>query len=367
MLTTDTKIKEKKGGKKVSALLVAVVVHAVIIFVAMLIAVLPSAKEEPEIVAQVVAPVVQTEIKLEKKQVVKQAKEASASAAASPIAKMIRSNSIAKIATPEVTKFSDGPIGVGEGDFGSGFGSGGGGGGGMGLGASFFGGKSTGNRFLFVIDHSGSMTEQQVDLRNNELKRALRALKGVEYQVLLFAGGAYYAEKGWSLTSSGTPPTNTVKDPQGKEYEFEPKSGAGWDNYDFRGASSRLPTTKWLKASSSNVKRTMDAVEDNRLFGGTDWGLALEIAHLMEPPPDAIFFMSDGTGGNDPRPILTVNRRRGKPTINTIAMQTKAGAREFAEIAKGTGGKFTLVGKNGKSIDGDEYMKNPGRFARYLQ
>lgn len=364
MLATETKIKEKKGGKKASALLIAVGVHAAIIAVAALIAVLPNTKQEPEIVAQVVAPVVQTEIKLEKKQVVKQAKEASASSAASPIAKMIRSNSIASIATPDVTKFSDGPMGVGEGDFGSGFGSGGGGGSGMGSGASFFGGKSTGNRFLFVVDHSASMTEDQKDLRDKELKRALRALKEVEYQVLLFAGGAYYAGKDWRMKSEGSPPVNTAKGPGGQEYKFEPM---GWDDYTFRGGPGRMPKAKWLKATSVNVKHTMDAVEDTPLFGGTDWGLALEIAHLMEPPPDAIFFMSDGSGGNQPGPILAVNRKFGKPTINTIAMQTKAGTREFAAIAKATGGVFTLVGKNGKTIKGEEYLKNPDRFARYLE
>ena len=37
----------------------------------------------------------------------------------------------------------------------------------------FFGGKSTGKRFLFVLDHSASMKKHQVELRNKELDRAL--------------------------------------------------------------------------------------------------------------------------------------------------------------------------------------------------
>ena len=319
MLVSEPTVVKKKGGRKTSAFLIAIAVHAVVILVSALIEVLPYAREEPEIVAQVVAPAAQPEIKLQKKQVMKQAKEASASAAASPIAQMIRSNSIARIAAPKVTKFSDGPIGLGEGDFGSGFGMGGGGGGGMGSGATFFGGKSTGNRFLFILDHSVSMKKRQVELRNKELGRSLKALKGsAQYQVILFAGGGYFAEEGWSVRKTG--PNNIVRDPKGKEYRFLSKGGP--HNIEFDGPNTALPKAKWLSATSSNISKTMKFVESEKIFWGTDWEVALRIGHYMEPPPDAIFFMADGTGGNDPPPILSLNRKRGKVKINTVAMQT---------------------------------------------
>ncbi len=57
-----------------------------------------------------------------------------------------------------------------------------------------------------------------------------------------------------------------------------------------------------------------------------------------------------------------MNTKRGRPQINTIAMQTTEGARQFADIAKGTKGKFTIVDKRGKPIDGFEYLNNPGNF-----
>ncbi len=346
----------KQRGKKATAIMAAVIFHAVIFLIAALVIILPPMKDDPEIVAAI-APSVQKKQEMQKKNVVKQTKKTSASAAAAaPLAQLMRANAVAKISLPNVTKTSKGPLGIGDADFGGG--GFGGGGGGMGSGASFFGGSSSGRRFLFVLDHSGSMKKNQVELRNKELEKALKSLKGVQYQVLLFAGGGYYASKGWSVKrAQGL--DNTVTGPKGK-YEF--KSKGGYANYDFVGAASKLPKGEWLSTTPSNVKKTMDRVEGDKLFGGTDWGLALDIAHFMDPPPDVIFFMADGTGGNTPGPILQTNSKNGRPPINMVAMQTTAGMKEFAEIAKKTKGSFTIVDKSGKPIDGFDYMKNPGKF-----
>ncbi|MDF1853015.1 MAG: VWA domain-containing protein [Verrucomicrobiales bacterium] len=346
----------KQRGKKATAVMAAVIFHFAIFLIAALVVILPPMKDDPEIVAAI-APTVQKKQEMQKKNVVKQTKKTSASAAAAaPLAQLMRANAVAKIALPNVTKTSKGPLGIGDADFGGGgFGSGGGG---MGSGASFFGGTSTGRRFLFVIDHSGSMRKNQVELRNNELEKALKSLKGVQYQVLLFAGGAYYASKGWSLKSQGNS-LNTAIGPKGK-WDFVSVGGAA--NFDYKGPAEKLPKAEWLSTTPSNVKRTMDIVEKDRLFYGTDWGLALDIGHRMDPPPDVIFFMSDGTGGNSPPPILEINRKFGRPPINTVAMQTTQGIQQFAEIAKQTKGSFTIVDKDGKPIDGFDYMKNPGKF-----
>jgi hypothetical protein len=346
----------KQRGKKATAIMAAVIFHAIIFLIAALVIILPPMKDDPEIVAAI-APSVQKKQEMQKKNVVKQSKKTSASAAAAaPLAQLMRANAVAKISLPNVTRTSKGPLGIGDADFGGG--GFGGGGGGMGSGASFFGGSSTGRRFLFVLDHSGSMKKNQVELRNAELEKALKSLKGVQYQVFLFAGGGYYASKGWSVKRAGGL-DNIVTGPKGK-YEFDSKGG--YSNYEFKGPDSKLPKGEWLASTPSNVKKTMDIVEKDRLFGGTDWELALRIAHLMDPPPDVIFFMADGTGGNSPPPILQVNSKNGKPPINMVAMQTTAGMAQFAEIAKKTKGSFTIVDKKGKPIDGFDYMKNPGKF-----
>jgi hypothetical protein len=343
-------------GTKATAILVAIAFHVAVALIAMLVVILPQARDEPEIVAAVIGPPAKKQ-EMQKKNVVKQTKKTSASsAAAAPLAQLMRANALAKISLPNVTKTSKGPLGIGDADFGGGgFGSGGQG---LGSGASFFGGTSTGQRFLFVLDHSGSMKKNQVDLRNDELEKALKSLKGVQYQVLLFAGGGYYAWDGWSVKRQGKL-DNLVKGPGGS-YLF--KSVKGYGDYKFDGPESRLPKADWLPASAANVKNTMKIVKKDPLFGGTDWEVALNVAHVMDPPPDVIFFMADGTGGNSPPPILKVNAKYGKPPINMVAMQTTAGAKEFAEIAKKTKGSFTIVDKKGKPIDGFEYLKSPDKF-----
>jgi len=346
----------RQTTSKATAIIIAVGVHVLIALIATLVIILPSAKDEPEIIAAVIGPPGKKQ-EMQKKNVVKQTKKSSASAAAAaPMAQLMRASAVAKISLPNVTRTSTGPLGIGDADFGGGgFGFGGGG---LGSGASFFGGHSTGNRFLFVIDHSGSMSAKQVQLRNDELKRALSSLKGAKYQVLLFAGGAYYAWKGWSIKrSKGL--SNIATGPKGR-YNFI--SVKGYDDYKFDGPRTKLPREEWLAANPDNIKQTMKIVTTHKLFGGTDWGLALEIGHMMKPPPDVIFFMSDGTGGNRPAPILAMNAKYGKPVINTVAMQTTKGLAEFAEIAKKTGGTFTIVDKRGKPIDGFEFKKNPSKF-----
>jgi len=347
-----------------TSLAVAFAVLLVICVLCALVSMIPSLRDEPQIVAAIVAPVAQEQPKMKKKTVMKQLKQTSAASAASPIAKMIRTNTTAKIAVPQVTKVSDGPVGLGEGDFGAGFGVGSGSG--VGSGAEFFGSKSEGNRFLFVLDHSGSMKPDQVSLRNREVKKALDALPAsVKYQVLLFAGGCFYAEKGWRVQGDNFK-YDVISPKQVRSRFFAVKSKKP-DDYDIRGGDSKLPRADWLSATSSNIRGTLNFMRSSELFFGTDWEVALRTGHLMDPPPDVIFFMSDGSGGNSPGPILSFNRRHGSPKINTFAMQTTAGARQFNEIAKRTGGSFVIVTRGGKTIAGEDYLRNPAQYAREIR
>ena len=342
----------KKVGSKLTAVSVAILVHVLLAIIGAILVILPPKRDDPEIVAAVIGPPAAKQ-EMQKKNVVKQVKKStSAASAAAPVAQLMRANAMAKFSLPKVTTTSTGPLGMGEGNLGSG--GFGGTGSGLGSGASFFGGSATGQRFLFVLDHSASMKNNQISLRNQELEKALKALKGVQYHVLLFAGAGFYAEKGWSIKGNGL-----VTDPRGSTYRFQMKKVT---DFEFVGADSRLPKAKWLETTPSQIKATMDFIRKTPKFGGTDWEMALRIAHHMEPKPDVIFFMADGTGGNDPKPILSVNQKRGSPVINTIAMQTNKGAAQFAAVARGTKGKFTIVDKKGKPIDGFEYLKNPGKF-----
>ncbi len=258
---------------------------------------------------------------------------------------------------------SDSPgIGLGDSTMGMGFGSSMTFGTGGGSSAMFFGSKSTGQRFLFVLDASISMQPNQVKLRDDELERTLKTLRGVDYHVMLFAGGAYFAEKGWGVKPvAGKPrfgPTDFFS-PKG-EYSFKAKS---LYEHSLAKADSSFPAPKWTKATSATTRKSINFVKESKRFSGTDWDNALEMAHLMKPSPDVIFFMSDGLDRKlNVSSILSHSKRHGRPKINCIAMQTAEGKESFAELAKGSKGTFTIVDKDGESIDGFDYIENPEKY-----
>lgn len=233
--------------------------------------------------------------------------------------------------------------------------------------AMFFGSRSSGKRFLFVLDASKSMKDNQVELRNNELSRALRNLRGAEYQILLFAGGAFFADEGWGVDpddDGGRYGPEKYTSPNGK-YEFLAKS---LFSFHLVGEERKFPTPKWKKADSISVRKSIETVESSKLFSGTDWDNALRIGLLMKPPPDVIFFMSDGLDDElNISSIVRNSEKNGRPRINSIAMQTKEGAKNFAAIAEETGGTFTIVDKEGKPIDGFDFLKDPDKYKERLR
>ncbi len=226
----------------------------------------------------------------------------------------------------------------------------------------FFGGKSTGKRFLFVLDASASMKPEQIKLRDDELEKTLKSLKNVEYQVLLFAGGAYFAEKGWGVDPKSKGPS------KGETKFFSPKGDYTFKEhhihtYELDDDKGFVPPD-WKKSSASAVRRTMEIVKTSKKFVGTDWDNAIELGLRMDPPPDVVFFMSDGLDNKlDIDEISRINRKAGKPKINCVAMQTSKGQPGFSGIAEKSRGSYTIVDKDGEPIDGFDYMKDPASFA----
>lgn len=346
-------------SRKMIALGVAVLVHVFLGIIAVLIVFLPPLLQEPEIVAEIIGGPAQAKQSMQKKNVAQQISHADASAAA-PLANMIRATAAAQFAAPEI-KTTSTAVGLGEGDLGS-FG---GNLGGLGSGASFFGAGGRGNRVIFVLDFSASMQARQMDLVVREMERSLKGLRpDTQYQVILFAGGAKFAEPGWSIQERDKF-DKFVVDPKGRKFRFySPQHKHG--NYAFDGSDSGLPAAGWLAATQDNLKRTLRILEEKRKWLGTDWRWAFKTAMNMEPPPQVIFFMADGTGGAFPSTIIDYNNKHGKAQINTYAMDTTEGAEEFREIAKATGGSFTIVLPSGDTIKGDDYFKAPAKYARQI-
>lgn len=342
MLITEPTVEEKNGEKRLIALTVTLAMLCATGIILFLIEAIPALRDEPELIAKIISTESREDAKMEKKAVMKQLRQTSTTAAA-PLQKLLNARSTARIVAPDVMREQAGPIGLGEGEFGAGFGATTAG---MGSGTTFFGSRSSGRRFLFVLDHSASMSDAQESLRNSELKKALEKLPNdVQYQVILFGGGALYAEPGWTGKDETT--EFVVTGPDKKKYVFVPFRGA--NDWDFKGTDDQMPKARWLAVNSANITRTLSSLGVQK-FLGTDWEIALKVAHLMVPPPDVIFFMSDGTGGNSPGPIVEFNQRMGRPRINTFAMQTTDGAKQFFEIANKTGGEFVIINREGNPI-----------------
>ncbi|MDF1739088.1 MAG: hypothetical protein P1U86_08010 [Verrucomicrobiales bacterium] len=157
--STLTRIEAKgKSSRKATAIFIAVAVHVVIILIATTLTIFAASKDEPEIIAMIAPPSTSPQQEMKKKTVQKQVKQApsAASAAAAPMAQMMKANAEARFSTPDVTRTSTGPLGVGEGDLGTGAFGAGDGLGEAGDGGSFFGVSTSGN-LAVVFDITRSM------------------------------------------------------------------------------------------------------------------------------------------------------------------------------------------------------------------
>lgn len=188
------------------------------------------------------------------------------------------------------------PIGEGA-PGGGGLGPGGGAGG-----ASFFGVGGRGTRFAYVVDISGSMsTGTRMQVAMDELKRSIGALPDfASFAVFLYSDRA------------------TIP-------EFQ-------ENY--------------LRAMPSNVSRIRRWIDLQSPMGGTDPGMAFEQVFALNPPPDMVFFMTDG---EIPLQVPTylaarngVNGRR-KIVIHCIAFSGEAGQDTLRRVARENEGTFRFV------------------------
>lgn len=290
------------------------------------------------------------------------------SAPSSSMAKVIAANTVSPTAIPvpevdmpvESVDFGDGD------DFGAGWGSGGGGQGGGGV--TFFGQESKAERIAFVIDYSGSMyADNRQGIMREELTKSLDQLTpGTDYQMIFFAGPVWVAGSEVLVSGEASKQGNVVKAPDGKKYEWVTSGGA--HNFKPRG---KMQEARWLKVPSlsgkignekraamkegeDNLKKSKKIVQDTKLVWGTRWKYALEMALEMEPNPQVIYFMTDGATGNEAMQVAKTIGARAKKrgiTINCIAMMEPKAHDAMKEIAKRTGGQFTVVEEGGKSTE----------------
>lgn len=271
------------------------------------------------------------------------------SSPSSSMAKVIAANTVSNVSIPvpdnvtpvQSLDFGDGnDFGTGWGD--SDFGSGGG--------ASFFNQSVKANRIVYVIDYSLSMKGEREKLMRKELTKSIGGLSGgVNYQMIYFSGPAWVAGSelpGYHHSKMKA----TVKGKGGHKYDWTGKGLYRWT------PKGKRQPVEWLSVTSGNIAESLKIIKDTNLCGGTDWENPLIMAIEMEPPPQLIFFMTDGAiEGRDMMALtkdLGAKASKRGVVINTIAMMEPKAEAPMADLAKRTGGQFTIIGKDGKAKPG---------------
>jgi von Willebrand factor type A domain len=166
------------------------------------------------------------------------------------------------------------------------------------LGGSFFGIRAEGQRFVYVVDRSGSMGDIRYERAKTELIRSLAGLSRTqEFFVILYSDDSYPM--------------------------FFPRK-----------------TTEFVKASDEAIEQVRDWVNGLGVNGGTNPEPALTKALRMKP--DAVFFLTDGE-----IPASTADsvqrENGGKVTVHTIGFTNPASESVLREIADQSGGKYLFV------------------------
>lgn len=194
---------------------------------------------------------------------------------------------------------------------------------------SFFGMKSQGNRFAFLIDYSASMKADQLKVMKHELVKTLTSFnRDVQVALIFFSGPAFIA---------GQDPREVRQHWDNPNRDFNnwiPKKG--W----------KPPVPKWRACSPTNKAAFEKNVRGTPTSGGTDWRNPFNMAYTMSPAPQVIFFMTDGATRN-PESTVEKVKRRNKIQVNSIAFGIpNAQAEEpMKEMAKATRGTFKSYSK----------------------
>ena len=264
------------------------------------------------------------------------------SAPSSSSAKVIATSTPSDIAIPvpdvEVTEPS---VDFGSGDdFGNGWSSGNDSG--MGGGASFFNQKVMAKRVVYVIDYSQSMRGVRDQLMRAEMKKSIENLgEGLQFQMIFFAGPVWVA--GQEVAQKGK--EATVKD-GARKYEWKTNSDHhGWNPV------GKQQKPEWLTVDNSTLRDAAKHAKETPLVLGTIWDHPLEMALSMEPKPDIIFFMTDGIAGPKSEAIAKEMGKKARSQnviINTVALMVPQAQEPLKQLAKLSGGQFSIVKEGGK-------------------
>jgi len=345
-INNPSKLQERKS--RILSIIIACLVVLLIATILALFALPMMIQETPTIVTY--SAELKEEPELQEKKVVQQTLRKPA-APAQNIAKVIASNTSAPTAIPVPDVMVTEPsANFGDDlDFGQGWGDDGFEGGG----ATFFGQQAKGNRIAYVIDFSLSMREaggHRERLMRQEMAQSVAALPpGMQFQMIFFSGPSWVA--GDNVVRQGHRATVTSgndkfewRSPGGAHAEFK------WDVVD----PKKVQTPIWYPTTQTVIQNSLKLIEETRLIGGTVWMPPMQMAMRMDPPPQVIFFMTDGiVEGRDTvqlaEDIAAMCRAKGT-VVNTVALMEPKARKAMVTLAHQTGGTAMLVNSKGERL-----------------
>jgi len=163
-------------------------------------------------------------------------------------------------------------------------------------GVSFFGTASRGNKFVFIIDRSGSMSGQRFAAAKEELCRTLGGLKPTDNFMIYF----------------------------------------------FNSRAEPMPAGM-LPGTPEKIKWAIRWVQERTPRGGTDPKQALHWCFNLRP--DTVWLLTDGRFSNEGGALdaIAEGNRRLRARINTLAFHDKGGADILQRIARENDGTYRFV------------------------
>ena len=337
-------LKKQQRTATVTSLIVAILMMVMIGLILRLIFLAIAIEPKPKLVAY--SGVGETEEKITKPKV-QTSVERKPSAPSMSASKMIVSNTSAPTAIPvpeiQVEDVSM-EIGVGD-DFGQGWGDGDGFG--QGGGSSFFGQTSRAERIAYVIDFSSSMKGQnRHKIMRDELCESLQMMKnGLQIGMVFFGGPAWVAGDKIQMDKGRKSAVVTAKG--GKKFKWKtPGSAHDWKH---DGPKQKVP---WRTIDDGEVKKLQKIVRETPLFWGTIWHHPLHMVLDMEPAPQTVYFMTDGSARGSDKWAKEIGEKAKKMgvVVNCVALMHPKAKKDLQTIADMTGGQLTMVNEKGQRV-----------------
>jgi len=342
----EAKLAAQKRNSTITAVIIALLCLVLIGVILMTIALITQNKETPALVSY--SSTVENDEEVKKPEIRNQVQRKPSSSSSSAT-RVIAANVQSPLAVPVPEIQPETPsVEFGDGDdFGDGWGDGWGDGNGSGGGAvGFFGSTAKAERVAYVIDYSLSMRGQKIELLKKELVKSVGELQvGTEYQLIFFAGPAWIA--GDNVKGSKKKATVTHKGYRGKTEVF---NWTGTSFCDWKVVGDKQKAT-WIKATDKKLKESLEAINETPLVYGTAWEKPIKMAMNMDPLPDMIIFLTDGSAGSRSpaiaREMGDLAKEKGV-RVNTVALMEPKARKPMADLARRSGGEFTLVDDQGK-------------------